>query len=70
MNGSGKMIGVGDLVTWETLNGEGRGRVVAKDTLGLGYMAVKLTNGRRVLVHERSTTKKDETVAEREPMLT
>lgn len=65
MDGSGKTIGVGDLVTWETLNGEGRGRVVSRDTLGLGDMTVKLANGRRVLVHERSATAKDETVAEK-----
>lgn len=66
MSDNGKTVAVGDLVTWKTLNGEGRGRVVAKDTLGLGYMAVKMANGRRMLVHERSARIKDETVAERD----
>lgn len=49
-----RRFGIGDMVAWETLNGEACGRVVALDRFGLGYMAVKLAGGRRMLVHERS----------------
>lgn len=50
-------IAAGDLVRWEALNGECSGEVVSRDGMELGYMVVRLRNGRRMLVHESSAEK-------------
>lgn len=58
---------VGETVRWSTLNADCRGVVVAHDTLGMGYMAVKMASGRRMLVHESSARPAGRTVEEQKP---
>lgn len=43
---------IGDLITWNAVNGECSGRVIGRDNCNLGYLVVSLSNGRRMLVHE------------------